>query len=169
MANDTNVPSSPLIDDEHAAFVTAGVSISVGSRNAEHFPNLTRGIGCRVDDGRARLAVFVVAEQSRELLDDIRANGHVAVVFSQPSTHRTVQLKGVDGEIETLLAGDRQRIERYRQAFTDELGTLGYGSLFVQALIDGSGGEIVAVCFTPSAAFQQTPGPLAGRPLGEAR
>jgi len=169
MPNDSYPPSGPLIDDEHAAFLTAGVSISVGSRNADHFPNLTRGLGCRIADDRSRLAVFVVAEQSRELLDDIRGNGHVAVVFSQPSTHRTVQLKGVDGAIEVLGNGDRQCIDGYRRAFTDELGALGYGSLFVQTLLDGSGSEIVAVSFTPSAAFQQTPGPLAGRPLGEVR
>ena len=30
------------------------------------------------------------------MLDDIAANGMIAVVFSQPSTHRTIQLKGTD-------------------------------------------------------------------------
>lgn len=170
MSDVSSSVSGALIDAEHAAFLTtAGVSISVGSRNAGHLPNLTRGIGCRISDDRTRVSVFVIAEQSRELLDDIRANRHVAVVFSEPHSHRTVQLKGGDALIESLAAGDRQIIARYRDAFTAELGALGYSGLFVQTLIDSSAGELVAVSFTPNAAFSQTPGPKAGAPLGDAR
>jgi hypothetical protein len=157
-----------LIDAEHAAFLTtAGVSISVGSRNADHLPNLTRGIGCRIADDRSRVSVFVIAEQSRDLLDDLRANRCVAAVFTEPHTHRTIQLKGRDAVIESLEAGDLKIIERYREVFTAELGALGYSGLFVRTLIDSSAGEVVAVSFSPAAAFSQTPGPKAGMPLRE--
>lgn len=170
MSDPSSSVSGALIDAEHAAFLTtAGVSISIGSRNADHLPNLTRAIGCRIADDRARVSVFVIAEQSRELLDDIRANRHVAVVFTEPHSHRTIQLKGSDALIESLAAGDRQILARYRDAFTAELGALGYSSLFVQTMIDSSAGEVVALSFTPNAAFLQTPGPRAGMPLGDAR
>jgi len=158
-----------LIDPAYAAFLTAGVSISVGSRDAGHLPHLTRGIGCDVAGDRSRVRVFVIAEQSRELLDDIRANRRVAVVFSQPSTNRTVQLKGCDAAIESLAAADSHIVERYRDAFTDELGALGYNRRFVRALLDSTAGEFVAVCFAPSGAFLQTPGPNVGTAAGDAR
>jgi hypothetical protein len=170
MPEDSRSATGALIDAEHAAFLaTAGVSISVGACNAERLPSLTRAIGCRIADDRSRVTVFVIVAQSREVLDDVRANGRIAVVFSEPHTHRTVQLKGEDAVAEGLIDGDRARIERYRDAFTAELGALGYSPLFTRTLLDCSGGEVVAVSFTPAAAFSQTPGPKAGAPLGDLR
>ena len=145
-----------------AEFLTSGVSISVASCGADHLPNLTRGIGCDVSGDAPDVRVFVIAEQSRALLDDIRANRNVAVVFSQPGSHRTLQLKGHDARIESLVAGDSQIIEHYRSAFTDALAALGFNGAFVQVLLGSSAGEIVAIRFTPAAAFQQTPGSAAG-------
>ncbi|QTQ36510.1 Uncharacterized protein ToN1_23700 [Aromatoleum petrolei] len=163
------VPESP-IDADHAAFITtAGVSISVGSSSADLLPSITRGIGCRVVPDRLRASVFVVAEQSRDLLDDVRDTRRIAVVFSEPHSHRTLQIKGRDAVVEALEAGDRDRIERYRAAFSAELGEIGFGPLFTHALIDSGGGEVVAIAFTPCAAFDQTPGPRAGEPLAHAK
>ena len=41
---------------------------------------------------------------------------------------------------------------------------IGYGPEFAQA-VRGDGHELVAITFTVSAAFQQTPGPAAGQRL----
>ena len=164
-------PSSPAVFDAGtAAFITtSGVSISVGSANAALRPSITRGIGCRLAADRAGITVFVVAEQSREVLDDVGDTRRVAVVFSQPSSHRTLQLKGRDARVEPLAPGDRELIERYGRAFSAELGAVGFGPLFTHALIDSGGGEVVAISFTPCAAFDQTPGPRAGEPLANAQ
>ena len=162
-------PESP-IDAEHAAFIaTAGVSISVGSSSADLLPSITRGIGCRIAPDRSRISVFVVADQARELLDDVRATRRIAVVFSEPHSHRTLQIKGRDAVVESLEPGDRERIERYRAAFTAELAAIGFGPLFTHALIDSGGGDVVALAFAPCAAFDQTPGPRAGEPLANAK
>lgn len=152
-----------LSDPAHADFLTSGVSISVASCGADHIPNLTRGIGCDVSRDGPDLRVFVIAEQSRALLDDIRSNRNVAVVFSQPGSHRTLQLKGHDASVESLVAGDARIIERYRGAFTHALAALGFGGAFVHALLGSGTGEVVAIRFTPAAAFQQTPGSDARR------
>lgn len=170
MPVESSTPSPTPLDADTAAFITtSGVSISVGSANAGLLPSLTRGIGCRLAPDRSRISVFVVAEQSRGLLDDVRESGRIAVVFSQPSSHRTLQLKGRDARVEALVAGDRALIARYGQAFTAELGAIGFGPLFTHALIDSGGGEVVAIGFTPCAAFDQTPGPRAGEPLAGAQ
>lgn len=150
-----------LNDPAYADFLTTGVSISVGSRDGDHLPNLTRGVGCDVSGDRSTVRVFVIAEQSRELLDDVRANHHVAAVFSQPGSHRALQLKGSDAVIESLVAGDARIVERYREAFADTLDGFGYSRLFAGALL-GRGGDLVAVKFTPTAVSLQAPGAKAG-------
>lgn len=164
MPNDNRPAPGPLIDDQHAAFLGAGVSIGVASRNSERLPSLTRGLGCRLAGDRSRLAVFVVAEQSRQLLDDIRGCRHVAAVFTHPLTQRSVQLKGRDGGIEALAAGDLDRLADYRRAYGDALGALGYDPKYVRALLDPGARDIVAVSFTPDAVFVQAPGHLAAVP-----
>lgn len=158
------VPDPP-IGAEHAAFVTtAGVSISVGSASAALVPSITRGLGCRIAPDRRRVTVFVAVAASREVLDDVRETRRIAVVFSEPHSHRTLQVKGRDAAVEALAPGDRECIARYREAFTAELASIGFGPLFAHALTDG-GAEVVAIAFTPCAAFDQTPGPRAGAAL----
>lgn len=155
----------PLIDAEHAVFMTSGVSISVGSRDAARLPNLTRAFGCRIPPDRSRVTVFVSAPQSAPVVADISANGHIAVVFTQPSTHRTVQFKGSDACVEALADGDTARVARYRDDFVAHLVALGYPGETIAQMVACPDDELIALSFTPTAAFTQTPGPRAGQPL----
>lgn len=166
-----NRPLSPesFIDAEHAAFITGAVAIGVGTRNGDRTPNLTRGLGCRVAADRSHVRIFVCAEQSRDVLADIRDNGAVAVVFSQPGTHRTVQLKAGDATIEALAEGDPDTADRYREDFVAHLAALGYSEATMRTLVDCPPHDLVAVRFSPNAAFTQTPGPQAGMPLPRTR
>jgi hypothetical protein len=70
--------------------------VTVASRDAAHVPSVARALGCRVSPDRQHVAVFLLASQSATLLRDLRETGAIAAVFSQPSTHRTIQLKGSD-------------------------------------------------------------------------
>jgi Pyridoxamine 5'-phosphate oxidase len=160
--------SSPL-DPEHAAFVQGGVSIIAASRNANNEPSLSRAIGCRVAQDRRQVTFFLSAAQSGALLADLRANGAVAVVFSQPSTHRTLQLKGTDAAVTTLGKDDVHILAAYRQRLTAELAPLGFSEPFTRALFSCPTGDVVAVNFTVAEAFVQTPGPKAGTPLQAGR
>ena len=109
--------------------------------------------------------MFVASLQCDILLQDIGATGAVAVVFSQPSTHRTIQLKGTDAIVEPLEAGDRDIMARQASAFAADIALLGYPFAIAHALLASEPSELVAISFTPSAAFIQTPGPRAGAPL----
>lgn len=77
------------LDAVHAAFIQGPVSVIVASRNAELVPDVVRGCGCRVARDRRQVTVLIEPGRASSLLDDIATNGLVAVVFSQPSTHRT--------------------------------------------------------------------------------
>lgn len=115
---------------------------------------------------RRRITIFLSAEQSRGFLSDIQENGAVAAVFSLPSTHRTVQLKGTDATVGALSEGDLQLVARYRDAFVSHLVGLRYSEATMRTLVNCPNEELVSLTFSPCSAFSQTPGPAAGAPLG---
>jgi hypothetical protein len=157
--------SPPSIGPEQAALIRRRVSIIVASRDAAHRPHLMRAIGCRLRDDLRELTVFMSTAASAQVLADLRANGLIAVVFSQPSTTHTVQLKGRDARVEVLQVGDDHVIRDYLDHFIDEVATIGFPAHVARTLLSHAPGEVVAVRFTPSSAFEQTPGPQAGQAI----
>jgi len=155
---------SQLLDAAHAAFIQGPVSVIVASRNAEQVPDVVRGCGCRVSRDRRQVTVLIEPARASSLLDDVAGNGLIAVVFSQPSTHRTIQLKGDDARVVPVTAADRAAVRRHQQQWCADLASIGYGPAFAVA-VHGGAGPLAAIRFTPTAAFQQTPGPGAGQPL----
>lgn len=159
------IGEEPPLDAEHAAFIQGSVSIIVASRDTGHETTLSRAVGCRVSADRRRVVVFLSAAQSGALLADLRATGVIAAVFSRPRTHRAIQLKGADAQVTALDAEDRHLLAAYRQGMAAEVRPLGFPEAFARALFAVAPDDVVAVAFTPSAAFLQTPGPKAGTPL----
>jgi hypothetical protein len=155
----------PLIDAELAAFMQRGVSLTVGSCDAANRPSLARATGCRVAADGSTVRLFISGVQAAPLLAHVRETGRLAAVFSQPSTHRTLQLKGLDAKVEPAGPDDLAVVRRYRDAFVDELARLGYPRPVFHALLACPDADLVALRFTPTEAFSQTPGPNAGRSL----
>ena len=156
--------SDRLLDEGHAAFIQGPVSVIVATRDAGLAPDVVRGCGCRVSRDRRQVTVLIEPGRASSLLDDIAANGLVAVVFSQPSTHRTIQLKGDDARVVPVTAADRAAARRHQQLWCADLVSIGYAPGFAVA-VHGGNGPLAAIRFTPTSAFQQTPGPGAGQPL----
>ena len=160
-------PTGPglRLDADHAAFIQGGVSVVVSTRNAQLVPGVVRGCGCRVSRDRRRVTVLVESERCGSVLEDIAANGMIAVVFSQPSTHRTIQLKGSDARAVRATGADRAAAQRHLQDWADDMRSIGYAPEFSRAVRGAAGPGLTAITFTPTAAFQQTPGPAAGQRL----
>lgn len=156
---------SVSLDAETAAFTEGGLSMHAASRDAANVANLSRGLACRVCRERTRVTVFLLASHSGDMLADFRANGRIAVVFSQPSTHRTIQLKGTDAAVEPMQDGDHVLVAKQQAGFVRDLTSLGYPNSLPETLLKGARGDIVAVGFTIAEAFVQTPGPSAGKRL----
>ena len=155
-----------ILDEAAAAFLhRPGISITAASRDAKNVSRIGRALGCRVSRDRTKVTVFVASSQYRSFFDALQASRTIAVVFSLPSTHRTMQLKGSDAAIGPLAPGDAEIISRHVDDFVDELGRLGYSRDMVRAYHWCDPAEVRAITFTLSAAFEQTPGPGAGAPL----
>ncbi len=110
------------------------------------------------------LRLFMSASQAARLLGDVRDNGMVSVTFTVPATNYALQFKGRDAHVLALQESDRAVMDRYVEAFTVALSPLGIQPHFVRAFFSSPADE-VAVEFTPTEWFEQTPGPAAGEKL----
>lgn len=153
------------LDPDTARFLMSGVSINAGAGGADGTPSLCRAFGCRVDPGGEGVAVFFSSRQAADLLRDVAHSRALAVVFSEPPTHRTVQIKGRDARVVPLAEGDLARVRAYRDAFAQCLAFLGFTETMVRTLLDCPDADLVALAFTTAAAFNGTPGAQAGAPL----
>jgi hypothetical protein len=159
----------PFLDEDNAAFVQRGVSIVAASRDAALVPSIARATGCVVSSDRRQVTIFAIASQSLQLLADVRESRRIAVVFSQPTTHRTLQLKADDARIRSLREDERAVLARYVDAFATEIGKLGHTGAQAHIMFECRDEDVVAIDFRPNAAFEQTPGPKAGSPLAVTR
>ena len=162
----TSMPQDPpLLDATRAAFLTGPVAINVASRSDALVPSITRAFGCRVSHDRRTLVVFLSVVRARAVLRDLGQGAPVAVIFSRPQTHESLQLKGSRADVLPLAPGDRELMRVYGATFSAEIQALGYTSEFAAALMAGIDDQAVRIRFTPTAAFEQTPGPHAGERL----
>ena len=155
-----------LLDEAAAPFLhRPGISVTAASRDDRNVPRIGRCLGCRVSADREKVTVFIPSGQYRAFFGALSANSAIAVVFSYPTTHQTLQLKGVDAVVGPLTPGDAEIVARHVDNFVEELGGLGYPRDIVRTSQWSEVEELRAVTFTPTAAFEQTPGPGAGAPL----
>lgn len=163
---DEDAAPPAVIGPEHAALMRRRVSVIAATCDAQHRPHLMRALGCRLAPDRRELTLFLSAGSSAELLDDLRANGRIAVVFSEPSTDRSLQLKGEGACIEPAAPGDAALVAHYVECFADEIAMLGFDRVLVKTMFRHAPDELVTVRFTPREAYEQTPGPQAGQRIG---
>jgi len=141
------------------------VTITLASRDDRLVPTIARGKGCRVVAGdERRLRVYVSATQAAEFLANIRNNKLISVTFSLPLSHRTLQFKGSDARVDSIQPSERVLMQSYADALAESFRPLGFLDDFARALLSSPSDE-VAVEFSPTDVFSQTPGPNAGARL----
>ena len=154
-----------FLDENNAALIQGGVSISVSSCNADGSSEIARAVGCRVSKNRRSVTLLFPRSRAEGLLAAIESSGKIAAVFSDPPTHITLQLKGIDAEISAIQKVDSKINQRYVDAFAGIVCPLGFADNVVRALVSCTPEDLSAVTFTVCQAFRQTPGPRAGEPL----
>lgn len=145
-----------------------GVSVIVSSCGIDPSPSLMRAVGSEVSADGQRITVFLSRQQSARLLQDVARSGRVAVVFSEPHSHRSVQVKSDRARVREATADDASGLQRYLQAMQGELARVGFGADFAAAMLAHRIEDVSAIEFTPGQAYDQTPGPKAGQRLGGA-
>lgn len=161
--------TSALLSDSTVAFIQREVAIDVASCSSDLRPSACRGFACRVSPDRQRLTICVRRGEASQLLQDVLGQDTIAVVFCLPATETAIQIKGRHVSLSAANAEDLACVERYRNAFVDGIVRLGYAREFGLSYMATEAGQMVAVSFTPEVVFEQTPGPMAGRPMESAQ
>lgn len=154
-----------LLSSEHIALIASGVSTIVASRDAQHQPSIMRAVGASITPQGDSITVFLNRSAAAQLLADLRATGRIAVVFSEPSTHRTVQVKAGHVLLREALTADNELLHRYLDAMEVQLQRVGFGPRHTRTMLAHRPEDVVAVSFSPEQAYDQTPGPKAGASL----
>ena len=133
-----------LLTPQLVAMMARGVSVIVGSRDVQMRPSIMRAVGSRVAPDGSAITVYLAREQSRQLLQDIAATGHVAVVFSQPATHCTMQVKARQAGLRRATADDAPVLAAYLAAMEQEIQAVGYPPAVTRAMLAHRLDEAVA-------------------------
>ena len=75
--------------------VEPGVSVIVGSVDAEGNPSCCRAVGLRTEDGLATVTVFVPKATSQDTIANVASTRRLAIVTTHPISHCATQLKGI--------------------------------------------------------------------------
>lgn len=157
---------APVLDAAHARFIVdTAMSYALSARDAGNRPSIAKAAACRISADRQRLTLLVDQQLAADVVRDLRAGSPVAAVFSEPATHRTLQVKGLRAEVAAVTPADREFARQHLEATVAHLVPLGYEEAGIRAYFAHQPEQLVAVSFVPVAAFEQTPGPDAGRPL----
>jgi hypothetical protein len=154
-----------VISNDLAAFLESGISVLVGTRDAQLMPESSRAFGARVEAGGTEVTVYMPEAFSTCSFANLRENGRIAVCFSRPSDHRSFQLKGRVLETRGCTEADHPHLDRYARLAGLTFTAIGIPARVLRRLAVL---PCRAVRFRVEAVFVQTPGPGAGQPLGAA-
>ena len=156
------LPTGVRLDAATAEFIAGVTSMSIATRDAQLQPAVAKALGCLVSGDRRQVTVMIDGHRSARIVADIAAGSPLAVVFSLPATHRTVQIKSGRGELSAATPTQQVRARMHRDAIVEHLVALGYAEPALRAMFDYDPDALLALRFAPTAVFAQTPGPRAG-------
>ncbi|MGC2856555.1 hypothetical protein ACM64Y_13860 [Novispirillum sp. DQ9] len=145
-----------------AAFLQGGVSIRMASCGVGGRPVTARALAAALDAGRRHLTLYIDRRAALPFLEAVEAGGRVAAAFTQPTTHRCIQVKGTDAAVHPPEAGALDIIDRHHRLFAVELREVGFAEGMIAAHDAYDPDGVVAVTFACLEVFDQTPGPRAG-------
>ncbi len=150
---------------EQRAFIAGDIILHAAVADGAGVPFIAVGAGCRMSVRPPRVTVLVAREQTEAFLAVLAATRRIAVEIGRAPHHESIQIKGEDCVIDAADADDRQLAAAYRDKLVRQLGLLGLGPAETEVYLGLPYAELVALRFTPTAIFQQKPGPQAGEPL----
>ena len=156
-------PPAVKVPDDLVPLLEGLVAIHVATRDAELVPDEVMASAALLEPDGRRLTVYLPDATAAASLANLRGNGAIAVVLSQPLTHRTVQLKGRAETIRPAREDEREEVLRRAASFDAEVEAIGLPPAVVRRRAKW---PCQAVTFPVAEAYEQSPGPRAGEPIG---
>lgn len=154
------------LTDDLQALLECGVATVIATHDADLVPEIARGWGTRVLPDRVTVELCVGLPSGARAVANLADNSAIAVTCVRPTNYRQVQLKGRAVATSGATAEDRARVERHREEFSREVEQVGIPRTIVTGFWTCDDPQsMVKVRFIVEEAYEQTPGPDAGRPL----
>jgi len=139
-----------------------GLSVIVGTVDAQGMPATCRAVAVASDDGLETLTVYVPVATSHTIVQNVATTKRMAVAVTHSRTNTATQLKGT--AIETRLAREDEHahVSGRMEAFADVLESIGVPRRLSRSVAHW---PAFAIRIRIEQIFEQTPGPNAGTPL----
>jgi S-adenosylmethionine:tRNA-ribosyltransferase-isomerase (queuine synthetase) len=154
--------SDRVLPADLVEFFESGVSILVATRDAALRPTCVRAMGASVRRADNVVTIYVPEVVSSRTVTNLGDNGQVAVTFSRPLTHYSIQIKGTCAAPRRSDDDARRTQERYRAAYAEQLHAVGLPRSATARIVWWPS---LAMDVVVRDVFLQTPGPGAGRRL----
>ena len=138
-----------------------GVSILVGTSDADRMPHAARCHGAIVDRERNVVTIYLPDVSARGALENLRKNPQIAVSFARPRDYAAFQIKGACIGLRPATTVDCELIRRYVASFAEANRPFGIADLIMRWLSFPA----TAVDILVKEVFTQRPGPHAGERL----
>ena len=156
-----------MISSETTTFLEGGCATVVGTVSADGEPWATRGWGTVVTDRTSRELRLILDADDEPTLANLNATGAIAITGAHPATSRSTQVKGVATRVEPANEAD---LVRHAQFCDDFFGIVeavdGTPRASLERLVPA---RFVACTVHVKEVYDQTPGPVAGRPIDASR
>lgn len=161
-------PHTVRIDRATAEFMQGGVAIDMAARDHRNIPRVGLALACRVTDDGERVTLMAAEHMNGRFLDALHATRQIAAVFCLASSHRAMQVKGVDAHVERSGPADCALVDTVIEKVLADWLPTGVSREASMVHLDYQPDQLLTISFRPTALFQQTPGPHAGKPLASA-
>jgi hypothetical protein len=142
-----------------ADLIGEGAAIVVATRDADLRPRLGRGWGASLS-GTSRLRLCVDAPERSPLRAALADRREIAVTFAQPSTYRSLQVKGTVSAVGEPTAEQLALVDGHEAAFSADAENIGVAPRMIARMLDRA--SLIAVTLAIEEVYDQTPGAAAG-------
>jgi hypothetical protein len=149
------------LDEAMKDFLAGGVAVQVGTASNAGKPQAANAWGPRVNPN-GTVTVFLDTDASGPTLANLAMNGRIAVIFADPITYRSIQFKGKWLTSAVPTEDERAWVRRHRDLFASTTVLVGDNP---EAMRNRWLQDTTRIDFSVERAFDQTPGPNAGREL----
>jgi hypothetical protein len=150
------------IGDDVKEVLESGCAVVVGTASAAGRPESMYAWGPRLQEDGSTLSVFIERQRIPVTLANARETGLVAIIVADPVSYRSVQLKGRFLRTGEASAEDEAWVQRHRESFATAVALIGDPE---RATRNYWMDDVVRFDVAVERAFDQTPGPGAGRAL----
>lgn len=144
-------------------FMTGGVSIIVGTVDADGVPTCCRAIAMATKDDFDTVTVYVPAATAQETVANVATTRRMAISCTHPLSAESIQIKGLTRGVRLAAASEEAFVKQRLDEFGEILDQIGLPKRVTHSIAHW---PAFAVDVSVEQVFNQTPGPKAGATIG---